>query len=264
MHDPMEVSPDAKTAPRKPMIMRLLPLLILATATGLFLWFGCLDYLSLQKLAENRELLLGRVSGNFLMSLLIYMTIYAAIVALSLPAAGALTLAGGFLFGALIAGLATIIAATLGATLIFILARTALAEPLSRRAGPWLNKLRGGFQDNALSYLLFLRLVPAFPFWLVNLAPALLGVRLRDFVIATFLGIIPGTFAFTLTGAGLGSVLEAHQQSYDKCLAQQSQPGACSFDLDPASLVTPQLIIAFVALGIIALIPVIVKRIWKR
>lgn len=264
MKEQTDTPMGAKPAARMPLHIRLLPLLLLFAVAALFLWFGGLDYISLQKFAENRDVLIGWVADSFLTSILIYMAIYAMVVALSLPVAGALTLAGGFLFGAWIGGPATVIAATLGATLIFILARTALAESLSQRAGPWLNKLRGGFQDNALSYLLFLRLVPAFPFWLVNLAPALLGVSLRDYVIATFLGIIPGTFALALTGAGLGSVLEAHQEAYENCLARNAQPSACSFDLDPASLITTELILALAALGIIALIPVIVKRFWKR
>jgi uncharacterized membrane protein YdjX (TVP38/TMEM64 family) len=114
-----------------------------------------------------------------------------------------------------------------------------------------------------MSYLLFLRLVPAFPFWLVNLAPALLGVPLRTYVIATFLGIIPGTFAFALTGAGLDSVLLAQQQAYEQCLAQNASSEACTFDLDPAGLLTPELLLAFAALGVVALIPAIVKRVWK-
>jgi uncharacterized membrane protein YdjX (TVP38/TMEM64 family) len=111
---------------------------------------------------------------------------------------------------------------------------------------------------------LFLRLVPAFPFWLVNLAPALLGVSLRDYVVATAIGIIPGTFAFALTGAGLDSVLAAHHHAYAACLAQNPAPGACSFGLHPSSLLTPKLLVAFAALGVVALIPAIVKRFWTH
>src|SRR5262249_17995497 len=117
---------------------------------------------------------------------------------------------------------------------------------------------------DAISYLLFLRLVPALPFWLVNLALALLGVRLRDFAIATFLGIIPAAFTFSLIGSGLGNVLLIHQQAYESCVAQNPDLGACSFDLDPTSLLTPELLIAFAALGVVALIPVIVKRVGRN
>lgn len=255
--------PD-KLAGRKPFSVRLLPLILIGAA-GVIIWqLGILDYLSLQKLAEHRETLRERVSSNFLLAILAFAGLYALVVALSLPAAAPLTLTGGFLFGGFVGGLTTVIAATIGAVIIFLLAKTALAEPLARRAGPWLDRLRAGFQDNAISYLLFLRLVPAFPFWLVNLAPALLGVKLRDYVIATFVGIIPGTFAFSLTGAGLDSVLTAQLQAYKQCLAENTAPGACSFNIDPASLVTPQLLVAFAALGIVALIPAIVKKFWGR
>jgi uncharacterized membrane protein YdjX (TVP38/TMEM64 family) len=258
-----DIGMTGKTAARPPLISRLVPLIVLAGAAAVIWGSGALDFISLQKLAEHRERLQSFVAENIVLAMAGYAVLYAAVVALSLPVAAPLTLAGGFLFGWLAGGLATVMAATLGAVLIFLLARGALAGPLSRMAGPRLDKLRQGFQENAMSYLLFLRLVPAFPFWLVNLAPALLGVPLRTYVIATFLGIIPGTFAFALTGAGLDSVLLAQQQAYKQCLAQNASSEACTFDLDPASLLTPELLLAFAALGVVALIPAIVKRVWK-
>jgi len=264
MQKQADISGEDKPAARSPLAVRLLPLLLLALAAGVIWWSGGLDYISLRQLAEHRETLADWVSENFVAAILAYMGLYAIVVALSLPVAAPLTLAGGLLFGWLAAGFATVTAATLGAVVIFLLARTALADTLARRAGPRLGKLRKGFQDDAMSYLLFLRLVPAFPFWLVNLAPALLGVSLQTYVIATFVGIIPGTFAFALTGAGLDSVLVAHREAYEACLAENSAPEACSFNLDPASLLTPELLLAFVALGVVALIPAIVKRFWKN
>ncbi len=264
MHEQTDISDAQKPAGRKSLGVRLLPLVLIVGAAIIVWQSGVLDYLSLQKLAEHRETLRSWVSENFLLAILAYAGIYAAVVALSLPAAAPLTLTGGFLFGWFAGGLTTVTAATVGAVIIFLLAKTALAETLARQAGPWLDKLRAGFQENAISYLLFLRLVPAFPFWLVNLAPALLGVKLRDYVIATFIGIIPGTFAFALTGAGLDSVLAAQQEAYEQCLAQNTAAGACSFDLNPSSFVTPELLAAFAALGVVALIPAIVKRVWKR
>lgn len=248
---------------QKPPAARLLPLLLIVAAAAAVWWSGLLDYVSLQQLAENREMLREYVSDNLVLALMAYIGIYAIVVALSLPVAAPLTLTGGFLFGALAAGLSTVIGATLGAVIIFILARTALADTFARKAGPLLGKFRKGFQDDAISYLLFLRLVPLFPFWLVNLAPALLGVRLRDYVIATFIGIVPGTFAFALTGAGLDSVLVAQKEVYDQCVAQNSAEN-CTFGLDSSHLITPELLIAFAALGVVSLIPVIVKRFWKN
>lgn len=248
---------------QKPLAVRLLPLVLIVLAAAAVWWSGLLDYVSLQRLAENRETLRAYVSENLVLALLAYIGIYAAVVALSLPIAAPLTLAGGFLFGWFVGGLSTVAAATLGAVIIFILARTALADTFARKAGPLLDKFRKGFQEDAISYLLFLRLVPLFPFWVVNLAPALLGVKLRDYVIATFAGIIPGTFAFALTGAGLDSVLVAQEEVYDQCVAQNIAEN-CAFGLDPSHLITKELLIAFAALGVVALIPVIVKRFWKN
>jgi uncharacterized membrane protein YdjX (TVP38/TMEM64 family) len=262
MHDQGEISESGK-APPKSFAWRLLPLLLLIAA-GLAVWLsGGLDYISLRQLAEHRETLTTWVAGHYLTALILFMLAYTLVVALSLPAAAALTVAGGFFFGWFVGGTATVLAATLGAVIVFLLARTAFAEPLAQKVGPWLEKLRTGFQDDAISYLLFLRLVAVFPFWLVNLAPALLGMSLRDYVIATFLGIIPATFAFSLTGAGLDSVLAAQQAAYEQCLAR-NPAGGCTMELDPSCWLTPQLLFAFVALGIIALIPAIAKRVWKR
>ncbi|MEC9368983.1 MAG: VTT domain-containing protein, partial [Pseudomonadota bacterium] len=138
-------------------------------------------------------------------------------------------------------------------------------EALAARAGPWLGKLRAGFQENALNYLLFLRLVPLFPFWLVNLAPALLGVPLLTYVIGTLIGIIPGTFAFSYAGVGLDSLIEAQQRVHQECVAQQASNPAlqCHFTLDPSALVTKELLIAFAGLGAVALIPVVLRKFRK-
>jgi uncharacterized membrane protein YdjX (TVP38/TMEM64 family) len=195
---------------------------------------------------------------------LVYFALYALAVVLMFPTAVVLTLTGGFLFGGIIGGLLAVAAATMGATISFLLARTVCAEPLIERAGPWICKLKAGFKKNALAYLLFLRLVPAFPFWFMNLAPAVLGVSLRDFFIATAIGIVPGTFAFAFIGAGLDGMLAVEHQAYLACLEQTPGPdSACRFNLHPSAFVTPQLLIALLLLGIVAILPVVLKRLWK-
>jgi uncharacterized membrane protein YdjX (TVP38/TMEM64 family) len=221
-------------------------------------------YLSLEALAENREVLRAYIASNLVLSLLAFVALYAAVVALSLPGGAVLTLAGGFLFGWLLGGVASIVAATIGASVVFLIARSALGDLLAARAGPWLSRFRQGFQEDAFSYLLFLRLVPIFPFWLVNLAPGLLGVSFATYVATTFLGIIPGTFAYSLAGSGLDSVIRAQQAAHQSCLAKMGPEGqeSCPYTLDPGALLTPELIIGLVALGLVALIPVAVK--WFR
>ncbi|MEQ1713071.1 MAG: VTT domain-containing protein, partial [Hyphomicrobium sp.] len=176
-----------------------------------------------------------------------------------------MTLTGGLFFGWQLGAPAAIVGATIGATIIFLIAKSSFGEGLAAKAGPWIGKLQQGFKDNALSYLLFLRLVPAFPFVVVNLAPALLGVPLRTYVIGTLVGIIPGTTAFSIAGAGLGSVVEAQNAAYKACL--EKNPGGgdalCSYTIDTSKLVTSELLAAFAVLGIVALIPVAIKK-WSN
>ena len=191
-----------------------------------------------------------------------FVGLYVVAVALSIPGAVLLTVAGGFLFGVVIGGVSVVIGATIGATLVFLIARGAFGDILVRRAGLRLAKIGEGFRADAFNYLLFLRLVPLFPFWLVNLAPAVFGVGFGPFVTATALGIIPGTFAFAFVGRGLDSVIAAHGAAYDACIAAGRANCHIGFDLHAA--ITPELIVAFVALGIAALIPVILKRIRAR
>jgi uncharacterized membrane protein YdjX (TVP38/TMEM64 family) len=245
-------------------LKRLWPLLALLAATGFVFAMGWQRYLTLETLAENREALRGYIDGNMVLSLLGFVALYAAVVALSLPGGAVLTIAGGFLFGWFLGGVASIIAATIGASIIFLIARTALGDVFAARAGPWLSRFREGFQEDAFSYLLFLRLVPIFPFWLVNLAPSLLGVKVGTYVATTFLGIIPGTFAYSLAGKGLDSVIEAQAAAHQSCLAKMGTGGqeSCSYALDPGALLTPELIIGLVALGVVALVPVAIK--WLR
>ncbi|MCG8560221.1 MAG: VTT domain-containing protein [Hyphomicrobiales bacterium] len=246
-------------------LKRLLPLLVLAGVAALVLSQGWHRFLTIEQLASNRDLLKSYISDHAALALLAYAGIYIVVVALSLPGGVILTLSGGFLFGWLIGGTVTVVAATIGATVIFLIAKTSLGEPMAARAGPWLGKLRAGFQESALNYLLFLRLVPLFPFWLVNLAPGLLGVRLGTYVLGTFVGIIPGTFAFAYAGVGLDSVIAAQRASYEACLAKAAGGAGetCEFTFDPAALVTPELLIAFAALGVVALIPVLLKKFRK-
>ena len=244
---------------------RSLPLAGLVGIAAL-LWFsGLTDYLTLKSIADHRDLLMQFVVDNYSLALLAYAAIYVVMIASSLPGGVFLTILGGFLFGWFVGGLVTVAAATLGATIVFLIAKTAMGEILAAKAGPLMEKLRGGFQRDSMNYLLFLRLVPVFPFWLVNLAPALLGMKFWPYVIGTFIGIIPGTFAFAFAGAGLDSIITAQSAAYQKCLSAKAGASAnseCTFTLDPGSLLTKEIIVAFVALGLISLLPVVLKR-WR-
>ncbi len=243
-------------------VQRLLPLIVLIGFVILAFSMGWHRYLSFEVLADNRDRLKGFVEANFLLAALTYIGVYAAAVALSLPGGLILTVSGGFIFGIWAGPPLAVTAATIGATIIFLIAKTSLGDTLAERAGPSIESFRRGFQENALSYLLFLRLVPLFPFFLVNVAPAFLGVKLRTYIIGTFFGIIPGTFAYAFAGAGLDSVISEKRADYDACVEQGGD--GCSFSIGPGDLVTTETIIAFAALGIVALIPVVAKRFSKK
>jgi uncharacterized membrane protein YdjX (TVP38/TMEM64 family) len=242
-------------------LKRALPLLILAAIMALGYAMGWHKYLSFKTIGVNYEYLKSVIADHFVLALAAYMAIYIAAVALSAPGGLVMTLAGGLLFGWKTGIPATVVAATIGASILFLIAKSSFGESLAAKAGPALEKFREGFNENALNYLLFLRLVPIFPFVLVNIAPALLGVPFRTYVIGTLLGIIPGTAAFSVTGAGLGSVVEAQNKVYQDCLtAKPANPDvACPYTIDTSALVTKELLVAFALLGVVALIPVALK-----
>lgn len=220
---------------------RILPVLVLLVLLGAAFAFRLDRYLTLDALRENRVALLDLVARSGIWAGLIYVLAYAGTVALSLPGAVIVTLAGGFLFGTAVGATLTVIGATIGATLLFLIARSAVGDALRQRAGPFLARMSEGFSRNAFNYLLFLRLVPAFPFWAVNLAPALLGMRLVPYVVATFIGIIPATVIFSAFGASLGAVFDA------------------GGDVNLKDVLSPTLFAALVALGLLSLLPVAIK-----
>jgi uncharacterized membrane protein YdjX (TVP38/TMEM64 family) len=240
-------------------LMLLAAVVLLAILT--YYWLGR-GGLSLQALVAHRDAIDAFVTGHRVLAVLAYIALYIVTVALSVPGAIFLTVSGGFLFGLVIGASAAVIGATIGATLIFLVARTALGEPLLRWAGPRACHLAKGFRDDAFSYLLFLRLVPAFPFFLVNLVPAFAGVKLMPFIAATALGVIPATLVFALAGTGLDSVIAAQKESYEACLA--AGHAGCHLTFEARDVLTPPLLTALFALALLALIPVVVRRLRSR
>lgn len=257
---------DAASSKTSSALKRWLPLVLLVALMAVGFAMGWHKYLSFKTIGVNYESLRTFIADNFILALAAYMAIYIAAVALSAPGGLVMTIAGGLLFGWKAALPATVVAATIGATILFLIARSSFGDSLAAKAGPSLAKFRDGFKENALSYLLFLRLVPVFPFFLVNIAPALLAVPLRTYVLGTFFGIIPGTAAFTVAGSGLGSVVEAQNKIYAACLASQpdNPDVACPYTIDTSALLTRELLAAFVLLGVVALIPVAMKYLRGR
>jgi len=238
------------------------PVAAIAVVMAVVFMLGWHREVTLENIVALRDRFHHVLAGHRVLAVLVYILVYVCAAALSLPGGLVLTATGGLLFGWFLGGLAAVVGATLGATALFLIARSALGDALSARAAPWMAKLREGFKDEALSYLLFLRLVPAFPFWFVNIAPAILGVPLKTYVVATFFGIIPATFAFAAAGAGLDSVIVAAQAEFMACVAQKG-PEACKLTINTSSLVTKELVLALLLLGFVALIPIALKR-WRN
>jgi len=190
---------------------RLVPLALLAL--GATLAFVLLhEHISFAALERNRDALLAWRDANYPLAALGFIAAYALAVAISAPGAVWLTLAGGLLFGTVLGAAYVVVAATLGATAIFLAAKTGLGDALRAKAGGWLKRVEESFQENEVSFMLAMRLVPAVPFFVANLAPAFLGVRTRTYIWTTFVGIIPGTVVYASVGAGLGAVFARGEQ----------------------------------------------------
>ena len=247
---------DGAASPRK--LWRYLPLGCVLVGVAAVFATGTHRYLTLETLLEHRERLQTFVAAQGPRAMVVYMAIYVTAVTLSVPGGALLTVIGGFLFGWLVGGAAAAISATIGAIGVFLIARTSIGDALLRRAGERVQKLAAGFREDAFSYLLFLRFLPVVPFWLTNLASALFGVPLRTFVLATQIGVIPGTFAFAVAGSGLDSIIAGQQRAREVCLAGGGTD--CGLDLSLRHLLTPEIVAAFAVLGVLALAPIAVKR----
>lgn len=227
-------------------LRRFWPLLALAGIATLFFALDLDRFFNFESLGEHRAALLQWVDDNAFLAVVTYMAVYAGALVLFPPSGAMLTITGGFLFGGLLAGLYVVFAATFGATLLFIVAKTTVGDYLRQRAGPGVQRLEAGFKENELSYLLVLRLIPLFPFWLINIAPAFLGVSLRTYVIGTFLGIIPGTFVYASVGNGLGALFDAG-----------AEPSL-------GIIFRPEILLPIIGLALLALLPVVYKKIRAR
>ena len=219
---------------------KLVIVALFVAAIAAFFAFGGQHYLSLETVKANRDALLSFTERHFVAALVIAFLVYVGAIALSLPGGLVLSLTMGFLFGRWVGTVLVVIAATVGATLVFMAARYLFADAARKRLGAIGERINAGFTENAFAYLLFLRLVPAFPFFLVNLAPAFTAISVRTYVLATLIGIIPGTFVYVNLGQTLGRI--------------DSLQG----------LVSGPTLLAFGLLGLFALLPVAWKRVKSR
>lgn len=211
--------------------------ILLATGFGAFFYFDLGHYLSLNALKQNRDNLLSYTESNYGFAVALFIVVYVLQTAFSLPGGALLTLAGGFLFGSLLGTVFVNIGATTGATLAFLAARYLLRDWVENKFGDRLESIQAGFAKNAFSYLMTLRLIPAFPFFLVNLVSGLTRVNLGTYVVATAVGIIPGSFVYAYAGRQLGTINSLGE------------------------IASPPVLLAFTLLGLLALLPILYRKI---
>jgi uncharacterized membrane protein YdjX (TVP38/TMEM64 family) len=192
-------------------VMRFAPLAGLLLILVLLLATGVWRHISLDDLKDRRTVLEGFVRRHPVESVMLYMGIYCLVVAVSIPGALIMTLTGGFLFGTWLGGAAAIVGVSSGAVVMFLVAHTAVGNALREYAGPdgLIRKIEDGVRRNAFSYILFLRLMPAAPIWLVNIAAGFVKTPLWTYALATVLGIAPSCFIYASIGAGLDKVFAA-------------------------------------------------------
>jgi uncharacterized membrane protein YdjX (TVP38/TMEM64 family) len=239
---------DTVTEQRKSSVVRNLPLIAIGVGAGLG-WWLLGDRLSFQTLADNREALIALRDAHYAVAVLGFVAVYTLLVAFSLPGATIATLTGGFLFATFPGALFNITGATLGATAIFLAARTGIGARLGARlegSEGLVKRIKDGIDENQWSMLFLMRLLPVVPFFVANLIPAFLEVPLRRFVISTFFGIMPGAVVYTSVGAGLSEVF-----------ARGETPNL-------GIIFEPQILLPLLGLSALALLPVVIKAVRGR
>lgn len=229
----------------RPMLVRIWPVYLIAGGLAAAWHFGLFEYLSLDTLREQQDVLSSFVAENWLLAGAAYVGVYAIATMIMMPGALWITIAGGFMFGLVGGSIATVIGATTGASLLFFAAKTSFGDSLRKLAGSYADKVRDEFQQSPLAYMFAMRFVPAMPFPIANIVPALLGAKYRDYFISTALGIIPGVVAYTWIGSGLSATFAAGE------------------DPDLAS-VASNLLPAAIALLAVSLLPVIYKKFFAK
>jgi uncharacterized membrane protein YdjX (TVP38/TMEM64 family) len=240
-------------------LVRWLPLLVLILSGIAVSILGFSDRLSMSSIIESRTELLDFVSERPLTTLAIYAAIYVAAVVMSVPGGSLLTIVGGILFGGIVGGLVTTAAAVIGSVLVFLIARTALAGWMRRRVarmGRRATSFAEGFRTNAFYVIVVIRLIPVMPYWASNALPALFGVRLWVFTLATLIGLLPWTVSFAFFGEALDEIVVAQELADPGCAAA----GTCTLDF---STLTSGPVITGLIIALVALIPVLVHW-WSR
>jgi len=240
---------------------RILPLALIIVFSLAVTLGGAGKVFRLETILTYHTLLHDFVDSHELLSVLAFVGLYVAAIALSLPAALFFSISGGFLFGWLPGGLMAVFSKTLGSLLLFLLARYSFSAFAGRKLGGRLSGIGDSFRDDSFFYMLFLRLQPVIPFWVVNLGAALFDVPLRRFVLATIIGIAPAAFIFATAGAGVDGVIAVEKRAFEQCLLSGATD--CTLALEISDLLTPTIMVVIVTLALLSLVPVAMKR-WSK
>lgn len=227
--------------PAYPRMARVVPLVLLLSLLLLFFYFRMDRFLQFSTLQQYRFTLISWTHEHYFLTVMIYIITYILAVAISIPGATFFTLIGGFLFGIWLGTFYVLISATLGAIILFLAVRFLAADWMRKSSNQFLTKMKTGFKEDAFNYLLFLRIIPLFPFWAVNVVAALLNVSLSTFAITTLIGIIPGTLIYTALGSGLGKIFDENKSP------------------NIGIIFEPYILLPLIGLAIIALLPVLFK-----
>ena len=225
---------------------QMIPLLILLGGMVAFFVLGAQSYLSMAMLKKHYMLLQQWTETYYILSVLVFVAAYTILAACSIPGAAVMSLLGGFLFGVWAGSVWVVLAATAGATITFMAVNTAFGRLMRQRAANTSGRLSRGLAGNAFNYLFFLRLVPICPFFVINIAAGLVGMSLRTFVLATFLGIIPGSVIYAWVGSTLGETIKRGEAIHTGIIYQ------------------PMILLPLLALAIMGLLPVAVRMIRRR
>jgi len=236
-HITMASTVSGSASAQKLPIRKALLFALLVIGVGVFMYFDLGRYLSLDALKANRDRLLIFTDAHYAAAVSVFIVLYCVVTGLSLPGAVIMTLAGGFLFGGLLGTLYVNVGATSGATIAFLASRYLLRDWVERNFGHKLGPIQEGFAKNAFSYLMTLRLIPLFPFFLVNLVSGLTRMSTGTYIAATALGIVPGSFVYANAGRQLGSINSLKE------------------------IASPNVLLAFTLLGALALVPIIYKKV---
>ncbi|MCW5714692.1 MAG: TVP38/TMEM64 family protein [Bauldia sp.] len=241
-------------------VLRWSPLVLIVVVGIAAFAFGVGDYLSLSNIIRARGVLVRFVEDQPAFATAAYVGIYMLAVVFSVPGGSVFTIVGGIMFGGLVGGLITTAGAVLGSLGVFLVARTSLAGWTRRRMaqlGPRINAIAEGFRENAFSLLIVLRLIPVMPYWASNALPAIFGVGVPTFVIATTIGLLPWTVSFAFFGAALDDIVAAQERANPGC----ADAGTCEVSVSVFS--SPSVLTGFVV-ALLALVPVIVHWWYRR